>query len=45
MVELLNLPPEIPSTQNTKVGASKFCPGCGHGIILKSLAYVIDELG
>lgn len=45
MVELLNLPPQIPSTQNTKIGASKFCPGCGHGIILKSLAYVIDELG
>ena len=23
----------------------KFCPGCGHGIILKALGEVIDDLG
>ena len=43
MAELLNLPPNLPKSQNAEVGASKFCPGCGHGITLKSLANAIDE--
>ena len=45
MAELLNLPPNLPKSQNAEVGASKFCPGCGHGITLKSLGNAIDELG
>ena len=45
MTELLTMPPRLPEAQNAEVGASKFCPGCGHGLILKSLAFAIDELG
>ncbi|NLF82659.1 MAG: 2-oxoglutarate synthase, partial [Candidatus Gastranaerophilales bacterium] len=37
--------PRLPKAQNEEVGASKFCPGCGHGMILKTLAFAIDELG
>ena len=44
MAELLNLPPNLPKSINAEVGASKFCPGCGHGITLKSLANAVDEL-
>jgi 2-oxoglutarate ferredoxin oxidoreductase subunit beta len=44
MTELLTLPPRLPQAQNAEVGASKFCPGCGHGMILKTLAFAIDEL-
>ena len=45
MAEFLNLPPNLPKSQNAEVGASKFCPGCGHGITLKALANAVDELG
>ena len=45
MSELLTLPPNLPKSQNAEVGASKFCPGCGHGITLKALESAIDELG
>ena len=45
MADILNIPPNLPKSQNAEVGASKFCPGCGHGITLKSLANAIDELG
>ena len=44
MSELLTLPPNLPKSQNAEVGASKFCPGCGHGITLKALESAIDEL-
>ena len=44
MSEILNLPPNLPKSQNAEVGASKFCPGCGHGITLKALESAIDEL-
>lgn len=44
MAEVLTLPPSLPNAQNAEVGASKFCPGCGHGMILKSLAFAIDDL-
>lgn len=44
MSELLTLPPRLPKAQNAEVGASKFCPGCGHGMVLKTLAFAIDEL-
>ena len=44
MTELLTLPPKLSKALNPDVGASKFCPGCGHGMILKTLAAAIDEL-
>jgi 2-oxoglutarate ferredoxin oxidoreductase subunit beta len=44
MVQLLDLPPVLPEAQDAEVGASKFCPGCGHGMILKTLAFAIDDL-
>lgn len=45
MVVKLPLPPNLPKAQFAEVGASKFCPGCGHGLVLKTLAQAIDELG
>ena len=44
MAQLLDIAPKLPKAQNPDVGASKFCPGCGHGMILKALAFAIDEL-
>ncbi len=44
MTQVLTLPPKLAEAQNAEVGASKFCPGCGHGMILKTLASAIDEL-
>lgn len=44
MTEVLTLPPNLPKSQNASVGASKFCPGCGHGMVLKTLAGAIDDL-
>lgn len=44
MSQILELPPRLPQAQNPEPGASKFCPGCGHGMILKTLAFAIDEL-
>ncbi|HSA06285.1 MAG TPA: thiamine pyrophosphate-dependent enzyme [Candidatus Gastranaerophilales bacterium] len=44
MPQLLELAPKLPKAQNVDAGASKFCPGCGHGMILKTLAFAIDEL-
>lgn len=44
MLEVLELPPALPQAQDAKAGASKFCPGCGHGMILKTLAFAIDDL-
>lgn len=45
MTEVLKVPPRLPKAQNAEAGASKFCPGCGHGITLKTLAFAIDDLG
>ncbi len=44
MPSMLTIPPRLPKAQNPDPGASKFCPGCGHGMILKTLASAIDEL-
>lgn len=44
MSEVLTLPPNLPKAQNKEAGASKFCPGCGHGMVLKTLAFAIDDL-
>ncbi len=45
MIETLQVSPLIPDSQDASVGASKFCPGCGHGMVLKTLAGTIDDLG
>jgi 2-oxoglutarate ferredoxin oxidoreductase subunit beta len=45
MSQLLEIAPRLPKAQDESAGASKFCPGCGHGMILKTLAFAIDELG
>ncbi|WP_188397236.1 thiamine pyrophosphate-dependent enzyme [Sporomusa sp. GT1] len=39
------LQPAMPASWNEETKAHKFCPGCGHGIILKCLGEAIDELG
>lgn len=44
MVKVLELPPVLPNSQDETAGASKFCPGCGHGMVLKTLAFAIDDL-
>lgn len=37
--------PIMPKSWNAKSKPHLFCPGCGHGIALKHLGYVIDDLG
>ena len=37
--------PQIPKSWNIETKPHKFCPGCGHGIVLKALGQAIDELG
>ena len=44
MITTLDVKPDLANAQNEAAGASKFCPGCGHGMILKTLAKTIDEL-
>lgn len=44
MSGIIDIAPKVPQSQNTEVGASKFCPGCGHGMVLKTLCFSIDEL-
>lgn len=39
------LQPAMPSCWNEETKPHKFCPGCGHGMILKVLGEAIDELG
>ena len=36
--------PSFPICYKEKSWPSKFCPGCGHPIVLKSLGWAIDEL-
>lgn len=42
MVEIL---PKMPKSWNPESKPHKFCPGCGHGLVLKALGQAIDELG
>lgn len=44
MSNLLEVAPRLPKAQNIEPGASKFCPGCGHGMTLKTLAFAVDDL-
>ncbi len=37
--------PKMPQSWRQETKAHKFCPGCGHGMILKALGEVVDELG
>ncbi|MBF7084122.1 2-oxoglutarate synthase [Desulfallas sp. Bu1-1] len=37
--------PVMPRCWRVETKPHKFCPGCGHGLILKALGEVIDELG
>ena len=37
--------PIMPESWNAKSKPDLFCPGCGHGIVLKHLGYAIDQLG
>lgn len=39
------LQPVMPACWNEATKPHKFCPGCGHGLILKALGEAIDELG
>lgn len=35
----------MPRCWNLESKPHKFCPGCGHGLVLKALGQVIDEMG
>jgi len=37
--------PKMPKSWRAETKPHKFCPGCGHGLILKALGEAIDELG
>ncbi|ABZ83752.1 ketoisovalerate oxidoreductase [Heliomicrobium modesticaldum Ice1] len=39
------LEPKMPKSWRQETKPHKFCPGCGHGDILKALGTAIDELG
>jgi 2-oxoglutarate ferredoxin oxidoreductase subunit beta len=37
--------PQMPKSWRLQTKPHKFCPGCGHGLVLKALGEAIDELG
>jgi 2-oxoglutarate ferredoxin oxidoreductase subunit beta len=37
--------PQMPKSWKLETKPHKFCPGCGHGLVLKALGVAIDELG
>lgn len=37
--------PNMPKSWRQETKPHKFCPGCGHGLVLKALGEAIDELG
>jgi 2-oxoglutarate ferredoxin oxidoreductase subunit beta len=41
----MKLLPNFPKCYKTESKPHKFCPGCGHPLVLKMLGQVIDELG
>lgn len=41
----MDIQPKMPKSWNAATKPHKFCPGCGHGLILKALGQVIDEMG
>ncbi|MDD2433050.1 MAG: thiamine pyrophosphate-dependent enzyme, partial [Clostridia bacterium] len=36
--------PKMPKSWRVETKPHKFCPGCGHGLVLKALGEAIDEL-
>ncbi|KNZ68800.1 thiamine pyrophosphate domain-containing TPP-binding protein [Thermincola ferriacetica] len=41
----MSVEPQMPKSWNRETKPHKFCPGCGHGLVLKALGEAIDELG
>ncbi|MDA8234475.1 MAG: thiamine pyrophosphate-dependent enzyme [Clostridia bacterium] len=41
----MTLNPQMPKCWRVESKPHKFCPGCGHGLVLKALGEAIDELG
>lgn len=41
----MSVAPKMPKCWRPETKAHKFCPGCGHGLVLKALGEAIDELG
>lgn len=40
----MNTTPPFPKCYKQSSKPHKFCPGCGHGLVLKELGFVVDEL-
>lgn len=41
----MTVQPAMPKSWRADTKPHKFCPGCGHGLVLKALGQAIDELG
>jgi len=41
----MTVQPAMPKCWRVESKPHKFCPGCGHGLVLKALGQAIDELG
>ncbi|WP_347489585.1 thiamine pyrophosphate-dependent enzyme [Desulfoscipio sp. XC116] len=41
----MSVQPAMPKCWRVESKPHKFCPGCGHGLVLKALGQAIDELG
>ncbi|OAT86116.1 thiamine pyrophosphate-dependent enzyme [Desulfotomaculum copahuensis] len=41
----MSVQPAMPKSWRMDTKPHKFCPGCGHGLVLKALGMAIDELG
>ncbi|KKM09384.1 2-oxoglutarate synthase [Clostridiales bacterium PH28_bin88] len=41
----MSIQPQMPKVWRTETKPHKFCPGCGHPLILKALGEAIDDLG
>lgn len=41
----MSMLPQMPKSWRLQTKPHKFCPGCGHGLVLKALGEAIDELG
>lgn len=41
----MSIQPPMPKSWRVETKPHKFCPGCGHGLVLKALGEAIDELG
>jgi pyruvate/2-oxoacid:ferredoxin oxidoreductase beta subunit len=40
----MSVQPQMPKLWRRETKPHKFCPGCGHPLILKALAEAVDEL-